>query len=155
MTVKPPGNRIASESQTQSGQATACSNRSATDDCRARLAVRVSGVWAGVDRVREQEKLDARELPDNSAESHTSAARRVGRQTLWSQDEAPSRITQRESRPKAATPEIPYSFPRFQEVHSTGGFLENLNCGTNLVQPLDQGWYRVSSVHNPSCVTDR
>jgi len=34
---------------------------------------------AGVDSAWEQEKLEARKMPENAAESHTSAARRVGR----------------------------------------------------------------------------
>ena len=33
---------------------------------------------AGVDSVREQEKLEARKMPENAAESHTSGARFVG-----------------------------------------------------------------------------
>jgi len=36
-------------------------------------------VWAGVDSVWEQEKLEARKLLENRAESHTSGARFVGR----------------------------------------------------------------------------
>jgi len=36
-------------------------------------------VWAGVDSVWEQEKLEARKMPENAAESHTSGARFVSR----------------------------------------------------------------------------
>jgi hypothetical protein len=36
-------------------------------------------VWAGWDSVREQEKLEARKMLENAAESHTSGARFVGR----------------------------------------------------------------------------
>jgi hypothetical protein len=43
-----------------------------------RLTVCVSGVWVGVDSVWEQEKLEARKLLENRAESHTSTARFVG-----------------------------------------------------------------------------
>jgi len=35
-------------------------------------------VWAGVDNAREQEKLEARKMLENAAESHTSGARFVG-----------------------------------------------------------------------------
>jgi len=35
-------------------------------------------VWAGVDNAWEQEKLEARKMPENAAESHTSGARFVG-----------------------------------------------------------------------------
>jgi hypothetical protein len=35
-------------------------------------------VWAGVDNVWEQEKLEARKILENAAESHTSGARFVG-----------------------------------------------------------------------------
>jgi len=34
-------------------------------------------VWAGVDSAWEQEKLEARKMPKNAAESHTSGARFV------------------------------------------------------------------------------
>jgi hypothetical protein len=34
-------------------------------------------VWAGVDNAWEQEKLEARKMPENAAESHTSGARFV------------------------------------------------------------------------------
>jgi len=34
-------------------------------------------VWAGVDSVWEQEKLEARKMLENAAESHTSGARFV------------------------------------------------------------------------------
>jgi hypothetical protein len=36
-------------------------------------------VWAGVDSAWEQEKLEARKMPENAAESHTSGARFVRR----------------------------------------------------------------------------
>jgi hypothetical protein len=36
-------------------------------------------VWTGVDSVWEQKKLEARKMPENAAESHTSGARFVGR----------------------------------------------------------------------------
>ena len=39
----------------------------------------VSCVWAGVDSAWEQEKLEARKMLVNAAESHTSGARFVGR----------------------------------------------------------------------------
>jgi len=39
-------------------------------------------VWAGVDSVWEQEKLEARKMLENSAESHTSGARFVGRRLI-------------------------------------------------------------------------
>jgi hypothetical protein len=39
----------------------------------------VTCVWAGVDSVWEQEKLEARKMLENAAESHTSGARCVGR----------------------------------------------------------------------------
>jgi hypothetical protein len=39
----------------------------------------VTCVWAGVDSVWEQEKLEARKMLENAAESHTSGARFVGR----------------------------------------------------------------------------
>jgi hypothetical protein len=35
-------------------------------------------VWVGVDSVWEQEKLEARKMLENAAESHTSGARFVG-----------------------------------------------------------------------------
>jgi hypothetical protein len=35
-------------------------------------------VWAGVDSAWEQEKLEARKMLENAAESHTSGARFVG-----------------------------------------------------------------------------
>ena len=38
----------------------------------------VTCVWAGWDSVREQEKLEARKMLENAAESHTSGARCVG-----------------------------------------------------------------------------
>jgi hypothetical protein len=39
----------------------------------------VTCVWAGVDNVWEQEKLEARKMLENAAESHTSGARFVRR----------------------------------------------------------------------------
>ena len=36
-------------------------------------------MWAGVDSVWEQEKLEARKMLENAAESHTSGARFVSR----------------------------------------------------------------------------
>jgi hypothetical protein len=36
-------------------------------------------VWAGVDNVWEQEKLEARKMLENAADSHTSGARFVSR----------------------------------------------------------------------------
>jgi len=39
-------------------------------------------VWAGVDSVCEQEKLEARKMPENAAESHTSGARFVSLRVL-------------------------------------------------------------------------
>jgi len=44
-----------------------------------RPTVCVTRVWAGVDNVWEQEKLEARKMLENAAESHTSGARCVGR----------------------------------------------------------------------------
>jgi len=35
-------------------------------------------VWAGVDNAWEQEKLEARKMLENAADSHTSGARFVG-----------------------------------------------------------------------------
>jgi len=43
-----------------------------------RLTVCVTCVWAGVDNAWEQEKLEARKMLENAAESHTSGARFVG-----------------------------------------------------------------------------
>jgi len=43
------------------------------------LTACVTCVWAGVDNVWEQEKLEARKILENAAESHTSGARCVGR----------------------------------------------------------------------------
>jgi hypothetical protein len=40
-------------------------------------------VWAGVDKAWEQEKPEARKMPENAAESHTSGARFVGRVLLY------------------------------------------------------------------------
>ena len=42
----------------------------------------VTCVWAGVDSVWEQEKLEARKMPVNRVESHTSGARCVRRRHL-------------------------------------------------------------------------
>jgi hypothetical protein len=42
----------------------------------------VTCVWAGVDSVWEQEKLEARKMLENAAESHTSGARFVSRHKL-------------------------------------------------------------------------
>ena len=42
----------------------------------------VTCVWAGVDSVWEQEKLEAWKMPENAAESHTSGARFV-RWRFW------------------------------------------------------------------------
>jgi len=44
-----------------------------------RTTVCVTCVWAGVDNAWEQEKLEARKMLENAAESHTSGARFVGR----------------------------------------------------------------------------
>jgi hypothetical protein len=47
-----------------------------------RIAARtvcVTCVWAGVDSAWEQEKLEARKMLENAAESHTSGARFVRR----------------------------------------------------------------------------
>jgi hypothetical protein len=38
----------------------------------------VTCVWAGVDSAWEQEKLEARKMLENAADSHTSGARFVG-----------------------------------------------------------------------------
>jgi len=43
------------------------------------LTVCITCVWAGVDSAWEQEKLEARKMLENAAESHTSGARFVGR----------------------------------------------------------------------------
>jgi len=43
-----------------------------------RPTVCVTCVWAGVDSVWEQKKLEARKMLENAAESHTSGARFVG-----------------------------------------------------------------------------
>jgi len=42
-----------------------------------RLTACVTCVWAGVDNACEQEKLEARKMLENAAESHTSGARFV------------------------------------------------------------------------------
>ena len=46
---------------------------------RKRLTVCVTGAGAGVDSVWEQEKLEARKMLENAAESPASSARGVGR----------------------------------------------------------------------------
>ena len=46
---------------------------------RSRRAVCVTCVWAGVDKVWEQKKPEARKMLLNRADSHTSGARGVGR----------------------------------------------------------------------------
>jgi hypothetical protein len=38
--------------------------------------------WAGVDSAWEQDKLEARKMLENAADSHTSGARFVGRRLL-------------------------------------------------------------------------
>ena len=43
------------------------------------LMVWVIRVWASMDSVWDQEKLEARKMLENAAESHTSGARFVGR----------------------------------------------------------------------------
>ena len=50
------------------------------NDFEGHLTVAVIGtcVWAGVDSLWEQEKLEARKMLENAAESHTSGARFVG-----------------------------------------------------------------------------
>jgi hypothetical protein len=45
--------------------------------------VGVTCVWAGVDNAWEQEKLEARKMLENAAESHTSGARFVGTLLIW------------------------------------------------------------------------
>ena len=45
---------------------------------RCQPTVCVTCVWAGVDNVWEQRKLEARKMLENAAESHTSGARFVG-----------------------------------------------------------------------------
>ena len=47
--------------------------------CLNRPTVCVTCVWAGVDSAWEQKKLEARKMPENAAESHTSGARFVRR----------------------------------------------------------------------------
>jgi hypothetical protein len=44
-----------------------------------RPTVCVTCVWAGVDSAWEQEKLEARKMLENAADSHTSGARFIGR----------------------------------------------------------------------------
>jgi len=46
---------------------------------RQRPTACVTCVWAGVDSAWEQEKLEARKMPENGDESHTSGARFVRR----------------------------------------------------------------------------
>jgi hypothetical protein len=48
-----------------------------------RLTVCVTCVWAGVDSVWEQKKLEARKMLENAAESHTSGARFVSPLFVW------------------------------------------------------------------------
>jgi hypothetical protein len=43
----------------------------------------VTCVWAGVDSAWEQEKLEARKMLENAAESHTSGARFVGQFIIY------------------------------------------------------------------------
>jgi len=45
-----------------------------------RLTDCVTCVWAGVDSAWGQKKLEARKMPENAAESHTSGARCVSQQ---------------------------------------------------------------------------
>jgi len=47
------------------------------------LTVCVTCVWAGVDKVWEQEKPEARKMSVNRADSHTSGARFVRRLLVW------------------------------------------------------------------------
>jgi hypothetical protein len=47
------------------------------DFWRSQPTVCVTCVWAGVDSVWEQKKLEARKMLENAAESHTSGARFV------------------------------------------------------------------------------
>jgi len=47
-------------------------------------------VWAGVDSAWEQEKLEARKILENAAESHTSGARFV-RRCYFMQDSVPEK----------------------------------------------------------------
>jgi len=53
-----------------------------------RLTVCVTRVWAGVDSVWEQKKLEARKMLEKAADSHTSGARFVRPQvaTIKSKD---------------------------------------------------------------------
>jgi hypothetical protein len=44
-------------------------------------------VWAGVDSAWEQEKLEARKMLENAADSHTSGARFVGKN--WGKQPTP------------------------------------------------------------------
>jgi hypothetical protein len=48
-----------------------------------RLTVCVICVWAGVDSVWEQEKPEARKMPENAAESQTSGTRFVSPLLAW------------------------------------------------------------------------
>ena len=54
----------------------------ATESLPFRLTVCVTCVWAGVDSVWEQEKLEARQMLENAADSHTSGAQFVRRRHL-------------------------------------------------------------------------
>ena len=60
------------------------SMKSETDLEDKRLTVCVTCVWAGVDSAWEQEKLEARKMLENAAESHTSGARGVRRFCFYS-----------------------------------------------------------------------
>jgi hypothetical protein len=51
--------------------------RRVTHSFTSRRTAGVSGVWAGVDNAWEQEKLEARKMLENAADSHTSGARFV------------------------------------------------------------------------------
>ena len=55
-----------------------CILYSKTMNSRGVPTVCVTCVWAGVDSAWEQEKLEARKMLENAAESHTSGARFVG-----------------------------------------------------------------------------
>jgi hypothetical protein len=47
------------------------------------LTVCVTCVWAGVESAWEQEKLEARKMLENAAESHTSGARFVRPRSIF------------------------------------------------------------------------
>jgi hypothetical protein len=51
-----------------------------------RPTVCVTCVWAGVDSLWEQKKLEARKMLENAAESHTSGARFVGQPCAYQND---------------------------------------------------------------------